>query len=213
MFAYCGNNPVIFLDPAGTVAIAITTLILIGSAVVGAVAAGYTAYKEYKAGFDTVQIIGDSICSGFAAFSIIYTGGMSLYQCYQNYCYLNAITPVTHIGTTPSPAQQLQNCADSANAAVSGYGPVAGTKKHTEFAQNVNNLGRSDLATEVSYKNSAPVPYGTQGSVRFDVVQYNKSGLPMAAWDFKTGSATLTGNRILEMQRKSGLSIPIFPVR
>jgi hypothetical protein len=213
MFAYCQNNPVMFSDPTGTIVISITTLILIGSIGLGVAAGGYTAYKEYQAGFNTWQIVGDSLCAGFAAFSIAYTGGMSLYQCYQNYCYLNAIAPVTHIGSAPSPATQLQSCADAANSEVAGNGPVAGTKKHGVFAQNVNDLGRSDLSTEVSYKNGAIVPYGTKGSVRFDVVQYSKSGTPIAAWDFKTGAAKLTGTRILEMHQKSGLSIPIFYVR
>ena len=95
MFAYCNNSPVSQLDPNGE--IAITTVILIGSAVLGAISAGYTAYKEYKAGNSTGRIIGDSVCAGFAGFSVVYSGGMSLYQCYQNYCYLNALSPVTSI--------------------------------------------------------------------------------------------------------------------
>ena len=41
MFAYCNNSPVSQLDPNGE--IAITTVILIGSAVLGAIRAGYTA--------------------------------------------------------------------------------------------------------------------------------------------------------------------------
>ncbi len=100
MFAYCLNNPVMGADPTGEIAIA--TLILIGSAIVGAACAGYTAYKEYQAGFGAVQIIGDSVCAGFAGFSIVYSGGMALYQCYQNYCYLNGLTPVTTLGNTSS---------------------------------------------------------------------------------------------------------------
>ena len=100
MYAYCLNNPVNSADPTGE--IAITTLILIGSAIIGAACAGYTAYKEYQAGYNTVRIVGDSVCAGVAGFSIVYTGGMSLYQCYQNYCYLNAITPVTDVGVRTS---------------------------------------------------------------------------------------------------------------
>ena len=211
MFAYCNNNPVSQLDPDGE--IAISTLILIGSAIVGAVCAGYTAYKEYQAGYDTVQIIGDSVCAGFAGFSIVYTGGMSLYQCYQNYCYLNAITPVTNIGTSTNVANQLQTCANTANSKITGTGPVAGTQKHTAFATEVNALANKSLATEISYKNGEIVPYGTKGSIRFDVLQYNPQGVPIAAWDFKTGSATLTATRIEQMQTKSGLYIPIYVIK
>ena len=69
MFAYCNNNPVNFSDPAGE-SITIATLILIGSAIIGLASAGYTAYVEYNAGFDTVQIIGDSIVAGMSAFML-----------------------------------------------------------------------------------------------------------------------------------------------
>jgi len=202
MFAYCLNNPVNMQDPSGD--IAITTLILIGSVIVGAVSAGYTAYKEYQARYSTGQIIGDSVCAGLAAFSIVYSGGMSLYQCYQNYCYLNAIVPVTEI-SSQSIEKQLQNCAKTANTKVSGNGAVVGTKKHTVFSNEVNRLNNSSLRTEVSFLNGNEVPYGKPGSVRFDAVLF-KGKTPVQAWDFKTGSAVLTPKRILEMQEKSGLS-------
>ncbi len=97
MFAYCQNNPVNYQDPTGE--IAISTIILIGSIVVGVLCAGTTAYVEYEAGVDTFQIVGDSICAGLTGFSIVYSGGMALYQCYQNYCYLSSLTSATSIGT------------------------------------------------------------------------------------------------------------------
>ena len=62
MFAYCNNNPVPNSDPTGD--ILISTLILIGSAIVGAACAGYTAYKEAEAGIDTVQIVGGFFVCG-----------------------------------------------------------------------------------------------------------------------------------------------------
>ena len=204
MFAYCNNNPVPNSDPTGD--ILISTLILIGSAIVGAACAGYTAYKEAEAGIDTVQIVGDSLCAGFSAFFFVYSCGMSGYQCYQNYCYLNGLTPVTEIGSSASNVEaQLQVCADKANTSVAGKGPVVGTQKHAVFAEEVNALGNSNLRTEVSYKNGCEVPYGTKGSVRFDVMMYDDVGAPAQAWDFKTGAATLTTSRIAQMQSKSGL--------
>ena len=204
MFAYCNNNPVSNSDPTGD--ILISTLILIGSAIVGVACAGYTAYREAEAGIDTVQIIGDSLCAGFSAFSFVYTCGMSGYQCYQNYCYLNGLTPVTEIGSsTPNVEAQLQVCADKANSSISGKGPAVGTQKHTVFAEEVNALGNTNLRTEVSYKNGCEVPYGTKGSVRFDVMMYDNVGVPVQAWDFKTGAATLTASRIAQMQSRSGL--------
>ena len=59
-------------DPSGN--IAITTLILIGSAIIGLAMASYTAYVEYNAGYDTVQIIGDSIYAGFSTFCLLFVG-------------------------------------------------------------------------------------------------------------------------------------------
>ena len=204
MFAYCNNNPVLYHDTDGT--IAITTLILVGSIIVGAVAAAYTAYTETKAGCDTAQIINDSLLNGLCAFSIVYSGGMMAYQCYQNFCYLNAMTPVTEVGpSSQTVEEQLQACADTANSSVSGNGPTVGTQKHKVFATEVDSLGNPALKTEVSYSGGREVAYGTRGSIRFDVMLFDEGGTPIQAWDFKTGSAVLTASRIEQMQTKSGL--------
>ena len=211
MFAYCGNNPINCSDPSGEITIA--TLILIGSAILGAAAAAYTAFIEYLAGYDALHIIGDSLIAGFSTFMLFYSAGMTMYQCYQNYCYLKGITPVSEINLKGNVPTQLQNCANTANASVEGKGPVVGTQKHSQFAKEVNALGNSNLATEVSYKDGELVPYGTPGSIRFDVMQYDRSRNPIAAWDLKTGSATLSQARILRMQEASGLHIPIYEVR
>ncbi len=151
MFAYCLNNPVNCQDPAGE--IAITTLILIGSAVLGALAAGYTAYAEYKAGFDTVHIIGDSICAGIGVFLTVYTAGMSLYQTYQTYCYLNAKTPVTNIGpvnTKPAPYSHLQD----PDGVAPGKDFTASQKQQiiAENMQKNNGVVKSDLSGQVLIK-------------------------------------------------------------
>lgn len=95
MFVYCNNNPVINADPTGE--ILISTLILIGSAIVGAACAGYTAYTTYKAGWDTGDILWYSFGAGLGGFLTVYTLGMSAYQLYINYCMLNGMTPVTEI--------------------------------------------------------------------------------------------------------------------
>ncbi len=215
MYAYCLNNPVMQCDPTG--GIAITTLILVGSAILGLAAASYTAYVEYNAGVDTEQIIFDSVINGLLVFNTVYSMGSSLYLLYQNYCYLNSITPVTDVGrnttSMPNGSQQLQECADDVNSTISGTGPAVGTNKHTQFTTNVNQLGNSNIRTEVSYLNQAEVPYGTKGSARFDALLYDAGGNPIAAWDLKTGVAVLTQSRIEYMQRQSGLQIPIFMIK
>ena len=56
------------------------------------------------------------------------------------------------------------------------------------------------------------VRQGFSGSVRFDVVQY-KDDVPVMAWDFKTGQATLSQSRIDKMHSISGLDIPIIELK
>ena len=209
MFAYCENNPVNNQDPTGE--ILITTLILIGAAVVGAGVTVYTGVKAREAGCGWGETILHSAINGMMAFFAVYSFGMTAYGCYQEFCYLHGMTPVTEIGGISTEAQ-LQNCADQANASIHGSGPVVGTQKHSAFAENVNKLGDNSLRTEVSYLNGQEVPYGTKGSIRFDVLQF-KNGIPVQAWDFKTGSAVLTSSRIITMQRRSGLSIPISMIK
>ena len=105
MFAYCNNNPISNQDSTGE--LAITAIILIGSAIIGFAFAGYTAYKETKAGYDTADIVFDSIANGLCAFCSVYTLGMSTYECYLNFCALNAITPVTEVGGAKAPTPSV----------------------------------------------------------------------------------------------------------
>ena len=114
MFAYCLNNPVNLSDHSGE-SVTIATLILIGSAIIGALATGYTAYVEYQAGFDTIQIIGDSICAGISAFCLVYSAGMTAYQCYQNFCYLRGLTPITEIGFSSQSTRPYAHLIDPPN--------------------------------------------------------------------------------------------------
>ena len=109
--------------------------------------------------------------------------------------------------------EQLKVCASIANASIAGNGPIVGTYKHTAFANEVNQLGNTNLVTEVSYVNGTQKPYGTSGSIRFDVALVDVNGYPIAAWDLKTGTATLSPTRIAQMQSRSGLYIPIYLVR
>jgi hypothetical protein len=96
-----------------------------------------------------------------------------------------------------------------------GKGPVYGTKAHTVFEEEVKALGRNDLSTEVSYLNGKEVARGTKGSVRLDVVEGPKDN-PTAVYDFKTGGAELTPQRVQEIRGHlppSAQNIPITEVR
>ena len=52
-----------------------------------------------------------------------------------------------------------------------------------------------------------------QISIRFDVALVDANEHPIYAWDFKTGSATLTAARIDQMQSRSGFYVPIQVVK
>ncbi|MCR5174680.1 MAG: RHS repeat-associated core domain-containing protein, partial [Oscillospiraceae bacterium] len=207
-FAYCNNNPIVFADPTGE--LLITTIILIASIALGVGAAGYTAYNMRKAGYDWADTLFYSIGSGLAVFGTVYTFGMTAYAFYCNMCAYNGYLPVTHVG---NPEKDLQRAADNASNSVDGYGHVAGTKKHSVYSQNVNDIGNSRLGTEVSVKDGQIVKYGEPDSIRFDTVYYDRVGRIVRGWDYKTGSAILTQSRISEMTRKSGLSIPISMIK
>ena len=112
MFAYCGNNPVVNADPSGE--ILISTLILIGAAAIGGGVALYTGYKARKAGCDWADTIFYAAGSGLCAFATLYTFGTAAYGVYENYCAINAITPVTEIGSSGNvpainPSNPLEN--------------------------------------------------------------------------------------------------------
>ena len=93
LYAYGMSNPILYLDPSGL--IAVTTLILIGSAVIGLIAAGTTAYQSHKY---TGQIDwANTIVMGLSWFMMAYTLGMSAYSIYLSYCHYNGLTPVTEI--------------------------------------------------------------------------------------------------------------------
>ena len=106
MFAYCENNPVIKEDPTGD--IALTTLILIGSAVFGVAAALYTGYEMRQAGYGWDDTIFYSLGAGICAFVTVYTLGMSAYNLYVNCCYYYGTTPVTNIGSEEIPVTSSQ---------------------------------------------------------------------------------------------------------
>jgi hypothetical protein len=77
-------------------------------------------------------------------------------------------------------------------------------------------LGNANIRTEVSYLNGKEVDYGTPGSVRLDVVEYNANGNITGVYDLKTGSATLTPARIEQIQSNlpgAGGGVPVTEVR
>jgi hypothetical protein len=71
----------------------------------------------------------------------------------------------------------------------------------------------SMLSTEIMEKNEQLGNVRPrQGTVPCPI-QVDADGKPVCAWDFKTGSATLTQSRISQMQEKSGLNISIQMIK
>ena len=196
MFAYCRNNPANRKDTSGTYDVC-----NMDTAENGSIFDDYGNLRGTSGGGGGIGVRS----SYYAQQNVRAYDGW-----WQNSCYNPNMTWSNGSGNVTA---QLQTCVNTANTQVSGTGPVAGTYKHTAFATEVNNLGNSSLKTEVSYLNGEQVPYGTKGSIRFDVLQVNAEGIPVAAWDFKTGAAILTEARICQMVGQSGLNIPIYMIK
>lgn len=207
LFAYCMNDSVGNVDPDGE--IAITTIILIGSIVVGAVAAGYTAYKsyQYSGKIDWKATIINGVSWGMMA----YTLGMSAYAVYVDYCSCYGYTPVTEIEFSDNQSF-LQKAANTVKSSAKGH--VSGTKQHSEFKKIIDDSGNKMFRTEISFKDGVEVQYGKKGSIRFDVLEYDKKGNLVAVYDLKTGGAKLTEERIAEMRKHlKNYNVPIIEIR
>jgi hypothetical protein len=119
-------------------------------------------------------------------------------------------------GLTADTAYDLAGAAQRAGQTIgTGRGPVYGTRFHKAFEEEVKALENPNLRTEVSYLNGRIVPRGTAGSVRLDVVEVGTNGQILNVYDLKTGSATLTTQRIQQIQSHipGGSNIPVFEVR
>ncbi len=207
LYTYCSDNPVKYADPNGD--IAITTLILIGSIIVGVAAASYTAYqsKKYTGSIDWNA----TITSGLSWGMIAYTGGMTAYQAYMSYCMYYGYMPVSEVHFD-SNQKFLQKAANQVKTSETGH--VSGTRQHTLFKNAIDERNDSFLVAEVSYKNGKIVDYGTPGSVRLDAVELDLHGKPVAVYDLKTGSAHLTPERIEQIRKEVGNpDLPVFEIR
>ena len=112
LYSYCNNNPVILSDPSGE--IAITTLILIGSALIGVGTAIFSGYQCRKAGYDWFDTLFCALGDGMCAFGAIYTFGTSAYALYCDYSWYSGKVPVTEIfNKTYSADRQLYNIVNN----------------------------------------------------------------------------------------------------
>jgi RHS repeat-associated protein len=156
MYAYCSNNPVMYVDYSGE--IAVTTLILIGSIVAGVLSAGYIAGTSY---YYTGEVdIENSIMAGLSTFMLCYTYGMSAYGYYVSYCNYKGYVPVTDVGyanssnttasITTTHSGPYSNLQDPKN--VGAGKDFTAAQKAAIIEQNMKNNGgvvKSDMSGQV----------------------------------------------------------------
>ena len=98
-----------------------------------------------------------------------------------------------------------------------GSGPIFGIQAHFEFAKRVKALnipGIREKGVEQSFDLGRIVRYGLDGSVRTDIVLRDRSGIPIAIYDLKTGNAKLTPSRVQELRNAVGRQdIPVIELR
>lgn len=110
--------------------------------------------------------------------------------------------------------KELADAATRAGSTVgAGRGALYGTRVHSAFRAEVNALQLSNIRTEVSYMNGLQVPYGTAGSVRLDAVEFDVNGKILQIFDLKTGGATLTPQRIQQIQQQTMMPVPVNLLR
>lgn len=94
-----------------------------------------------------------------------------------------------------------------------GSGPIFGIQAHLEFAKRVKALnipGIREEGVEQSFSLGDAARYGAAGSIRTDIVLRDRSGIPIAVYDLKTGNAKLTPSRVREI--RDGVGRPNIPV-
>ena len=111
-------------------------------------------------------------------------------------------------------ADELAAAARRAQSKVgTGSGGLHGTRLHSAFRAEVEGLKESELYTERSYLNGRLVKWGTEGSIRVDVV-HGPLRAPLSIYDLKSGSAALTTRRIQQIQKHvpGGDSVPVYEI-
>jgi hypothetical protein len=96
-----------------------------------------------------------------------------------------------------------------------GSGPLYGMAVHRLFAlsvqaQGLEGIGYFDVETTFSLRDGAR--YGSEGSIRTDVVLRNEAGQVIAIYDVKTGRRGISEERAAELRAKTqtGPEVPII---
>ena len=148
LYVYCIGNPIVYADPSGK--LAVTTIILIGSIVVGALAAGHTAAVSYK--YEGQINWGATITSGLSWGMLAYTCGMSAYGVYLDYCKYYGHTPVTEVSFNSandnSYVYTTENLTFSEKFSKHGYENQVAERGWTNesIVETINNPIKTDIS-------------------------------------------------------------------
>ena len=178
------------------------------------------------------DVVFEGLKTGLAAVGSTFTFGLWKGEAYKDqpgfetstffaevgrYCLITAATlGLGEVVASVRAARQVQQAANNAQRVVgAGRGAAYGTRVHTEFGRQVQQISRGRIRAEVSYRNGQVVPRGTRGSVRVDAVR-GRPERPKEIWDLKTGGARLTPQRIQQIRRhlpRGCQNIPIQEAR
>ena len=143
-YAYCGNNPTNAHDPSGN--IAVSTLIMIGSIVVGVIATSTAAALSYH--YTGHINWNDCLLFGVSWGLLAYSLGMSAYGIYLDFCKYYGMTPVEKVefntnSAVPTPKEAYE--IKRADMAKNGK-----TYKITATKQANNSITVKTIKSEVT---------------------------------------------------------------
>jgi hypothetical protein len=126
--------------------------------------------------------------------------------------YSEALTGISNIDDTTK--DLVDTLAIVVAILPQGSGPLYGTAVHTAFAnavraQRLAGIGYFDVETTFSLRDGAR--YGSEGSIRTDIVLRNEAGQIIAIYDVKTGRRGISEARAAELRAKTGTG-PEVPI-
>ena len=203
-FAYCENAPIAFFDEDGmkmSLKIGFDDCDFVTRLMLGGAGGGFS----YSGRCEDISSCA-SIDRAARAYEEQWTN--SLYNTYSD-------TFKYTCGNNATPEMLKETATKAANKYIEenpGKGAVHGTKGHTYAENEIKQLQWENVKTEVSFKNTKQVDYGTPGSIRLDVVIVDGFGRPTYAIDFKFGNAPLTQTRINQILQNLPTKITIEKV-
>lgn len=184
MYAYCNNNPVNLQDPDGE--IAISTILLIVSAIVGVASAGYTAHRTHRER-GKVDVL-ETVASGVLGFGAVYTLGATAYMTYAHVAAATGHTPISNIGSsTKSVATNTASTTSNPGITIQSKSEIQSPTKITGYtghginsAISHDGFGVNQVSILNTLKNPTNITLQINGAYKFvgpkAIVVLNEAG-------------------------------------